>query len=115
MSTYRQTTPRPAAPWIGSGLALGLLAPLAFVLGGATTTAWDVSVLGLPQLGHPLVVVGSLLAVTGNVLLAVGAYRLAQHVDRLGGVRYLDATAPEPLSTAERERQAAVRRELAGD
>lgn len=114
MSDYDgATTPRPAAPWVGTGLVLTLLAPLALAVGAVRSMTWSASVYATSDPGAPFTIVGAVLAIVGTVVLAVGVFRLAEHVDRLGGVRYRDGGRPLARSDDEAERQAAARRALA--
>jgi len=97
-----QTTPKPAPPWIGVGLVLALLGP---AVADLSYSVADVT--------HSLMTVGNVLGTAGMALLAVGLYRIAQHLDRLGGVVLRPRSGPATISDVERERQATARRELA--
>lgn len=105
------TEPKPSAPWVATGLVLMLLAPMMVVVGALQSLAWEPGMYDQSDPGLPLMAVGGVLSTVGAVLLTVGAFRIAQHLDRLGGVRYRHST-PAPISDDERERQAAARRSL---
>lgn len=84
-------TIKPAAPWVAAGVLLSLSA--AFLL----------------ALSAPGVLAAAIGGV-GAVSLAIGVYRLVQHVDRREGYTY--SSEPAPGSDAGRARQAEARAAL---
>ena len=86
MTELLKTPARPCAGLLAGGLALLLLAPWPAFVGFLQRTASSGYYSG--QGGTGLMWLGAALSVTGIALLALGTYRLGQHLDRLGGVRY---------------------------
>lgn len=86
MSDSLQTHARPCAGLLAAGIGLLLLGPWPAVAGYLQYVS-SASMYGSRD-GVPLVWVGCLLSLAGTAALSIGVYRLGQHVDRLGGVRY---------------------------
>lgn len=91
------TTPKPSAGPVGWGVVLAGLGLVLLLAGGAV----DID---------GLVWGGVATSGVGLVLLGLGVFRLAQHVDRLGGVLYQPGGGPVVTTDDERARQAEARR-----